>query len=207
MQINDVAPAQSAGPAPKDEVRPVGDEAARGDGLRAGRRFRDTLERGRRGSTGGEGAHDVALAAAMAGWFRSESAHATAVQAAPGRGAPGAASVAGAHAIDRVLIGSGPDGAQARIRIGAGALAGTEIQLSGGAGGQAVEARLLTQAASSRQTLSVVMDEIRSRLRDRGIVLSLREAPARASAPAGELEASAGGPVRPATGASAGTRR
>ena len=35
-----------------------------------------------------------------------------------------------------------------------------------------VEAQLLTHAASSRQTLSVVMDEIRSRLRDRGIVLS-----------------------------------
>ena len=69
-------------------------------------------------------------------------------------------------------VGSGPDGAQARIRIGAGALAGTEIQLSSGAGGHVVEARLLTHAASSRQTLSVVMDEIRLRLRDRGIVLS-----------------------------------
>ena len=75
-------------------------------------------------------------------------------------------------AVDRILVGSGPDGAQARIRIGAGALAGTEIQLSSGAAGHVVEARLLTHAASSRQTLSVVMDEIRLRLRDRGIVLS-----------------------------------
>jgi hypothetical protein len=70
------------------------------------------------------------------------------------------------------LIGSGPDGAEARIRIGSGALAGAEIQLSTASAGHVVEARLLTHAASSRQTLSLVMDEIRLRLRDRGIVLS-----------------------------------
>jgi hypothetical protein len=71
-----------------------------------------------------------------------------------------------------VLIGAGADGAEARIRIGAGALAGTEIHLSSTAAGHAVEARLLTHTASSRQTLSVVMDEIRVRLRTRGIAFS-----------------------------------
>jgi hypothetical protein len=89
----------------------------------------------------------------MAGWFRPESAAAS-------TGKP--AAVAGASAarpVDRVLVGSGPDGAEARIRIGAGALAGTEIQLSSGGAGHVVEARLLTHAATSRQTLSLVMDE------------------------------------------------
>ena len=115
---------------------------------------------------------DGASAAAMAGWFRPESDAAPVAR----RRRPRTAGVAAARAVDRILIGAGPDGAQARIRIGAGALAGTEIQLSTGAGGHAVEARLLTHAASSRQTLSVVMDEIRSRLRDKGIVLSTRAA-------------------------------
>ncbi len=81
-------------------------------------------------------------------------------------------AVAAARAVDRILIGAGPDGAQARIRIGSGALGGTELQLSSAASGHTVEARLLTHAASSRQTLSVVLDEIRSRLREKGIILS-----------------------------------
>jgi hypothetical protein len=72
------------------------------------------------------------------------------------------------------LIGADREGAHARIRISAGALAGTEIQLSSGPHGNIVEARLLTHAADSRQTLSFVMDEIRLRLRERGIVLSAR---------------------------------
>jgi hypothetical protein len=109
--------------------------------------------------------------------------------------------------VDRVLIGSGPDGAQARIRIGAGALAGTEIHLTSAAAGRAIEARLLTHTSSSRQTLSVVMDEIRSRLRDRGIVLSTASAAARRGAGAGELEPTAGDPAQPWTDAPTGSRR
>jgi len=207
MQINDAAPAQPAPPVAKDEARGGGDEPAQRDRSRAGRRFRDALDRGRRGSTDGDGASDgAACAAAMAGWFRSEALHAAAIPAA-GKTATGAAAVTGARPVDRVLIGSGPDGAQARIRIGAGALAGTEIQLSAGAAGHAVEARLLTQAAGSRQTLSVVMDEIRSRLRDRGIVLAMQGPPARGPAAARELDAGVGEPARPAADASAGTRR
>jgi hypothetical protein len=92
------------------------------------------------------------------------------------------------RAVDRVLIGSGPDGAQARIHIAAGALAGTEIQVTAGGAAHAVEVRLLTHAASSRQTLSLVMDEIRSRLQSKGIALSTRPPGPRSTA-----EADAGG--------------
>jgi len=126
----------------------------------------------------------------MAGWFRSEPSVGTGRTAA-------ATSVGSPRAVDRVLVGAGPDGAQARIRIGAGALAGTEIQLSSAACGRAVEARLLTHTASSRQTLSVVMDEIRSRLRDRGIVLSTTGVGTRRGARPGDVEgdATADGPA------------
>src|SRR5262249_38775744 len=120
----------------------------------------------------------------------------------------GAGAVAGVRGADRVLIGPGPDGAEARIRIGAGALAGTEIQLSSGVGQNAVEARLLTHTATSRQTLSVGMGGIRSGLRDRGIVLSMRApGPRRAAAGADAIEGASGAEVAPASRAPAGTTR
>lgn len=61
---------------------------------------------------------------------------------------------------------------EARIRISAGPLAGLEIRLTV-AGGSAVTGQLLTADAGSRETLSVVVEEIRRRLRDRGITLDL----------------------------------
>lgn len=67
---------------------------------------------------------------------------------------------------DRVLVGSSGLGPEARVRIGGGPLAGTEIQLVAVAGG--VEARVLTVHEGSRQTLSVAMDEIAQRLRRKG---------------------------------------
>jgi len=176
MQVNDSSAVAPATAATKDEVRSVGDAPENAARSGSGKRFRGTLKRKREDP--GTGAHDGASAAAMAGWFRPESAAAS-------TGKP--AAVAGASAarpVDRVLVGSGPDGAEARIRIGAGALAGTEIQLSSGGAGHVVEARLLTHAATSRQTLSLVMDEIRSRLRNRGIVLSTKAAGARFAPPA-----------------------
>jgi hypothetical protein len=168
MQIEDSRAAPTVDPAPKDQVRAAAD--TQGGPSRSGKRFQDALKRAACGSSDDATAPEAASAAAMAGWFRSEPPAVTAN--APGK-TTGGAAVTGARSVDRVLIGSGPDGPQARIRIGTGALAGTEIQLSGGAHGHAVEARLLTHAATSRQTLSVVMDEIRLRLMDRGIVLSL----------------------------------
>jgi hypothetical protein len=176
----------------KDEVRARDDAAETAARAGTGPRFRRALERKR--DDGATGAHDGASAAAMAGWFRSESAGPP-----PGKttAVPGPSGPPATRAVDRILVGSGPDGAEARIRIGAGALAGTEIQLSTGVGGHVVEARLLTHAASSRQTLSLVMDEIRLRLRERGIVLSTTPSGARPVARPGDVEGT-GEAARPA---------
>lgn len=193
MQVSDSPQTAALANTGKDEVRPTSDAAEAEPRSRSGRRFRNALERVPRAA--GIGVDDAASAAAMAGWFRPESAASVPVgksTAVTGPSAP--------RGVDRVLIGSGPDGAQARIRIGAGALAGTEIQLSSGAGGHVVEARLLTHAATSRQTLSLVMDEIRARLRDRGIVLSTPARGARAVAPTGDVERTGEGAARDADG-------
>jgi hypothetical protein len=173
MQVSDSAAAPPIGTGTKDEARAAADDRANDGRRRTGGSFRGALDGRRAAAAGG----DVASAAALAAWFRPESMAAS-YGAPPPRPA---AAVAAAGAIDRILIGAGPDGAQARIRIASGALAGTELQLFSGAAGHTVEARLLTHAASSRETLSVVMDEIRARLRDKGIVLSatLPAAPAR----------------------------
>jgi hypothetical protein len=85
---------------------------------------------------------------------------------------PAKIATAAAAKIDRVLIGNAGGEAEARIRIGAGALAGAEIRLTTTAGSQAVTAQLLTPTAGSRQTLFVAMEEIRLRLRDKGIALA-----------------------------------
>jgi hypothetical protein len=137
----------------------------------------------------------------MAGWFRAESALPPAAAKAAGE-----AAVAAARPVDRVLIGSGPDGAQARIRIGAGVLAGTEIQLSS-TSGRAVEAQLLTHVASSRQTLSVVLDEIKLRLRDRGIALSTGAVSGRALVEADDAGGGDGAASPQRAEPSAGARR
>ena len=87
-------------------------------GVRGGA-FGNALERKRDDPEAG--GHDAASAAAMAGWFRSESAGAPAGKTTAVSGPSGASA---ARAVDRILVGSGPDGAQARIRIGSGALVG-----------------------------------------------------------------------------------
>jgi len=199
MQVNDCQPAPPTGTAGKEEVRSVAEQATESVRPRAGQAFRKTLEHRRHDPA--TGMNDGASAAALAGWFRSEAAATPAVAKAAG-----VAGVAASRAVDQVLIGSGPDGAQARIRIGAGALAGTEIHLSS-ISGQTVEARLLTHAASSRQTLSVVMDEIRSRLRDRGIVLATRAVCARQPAPAGEVGGADGALATPGSSRRTGSDR
>jgi hypothetical protein len=145
------------------------------------------------------GGEEAASAAALAGWFRPESG------AAPAARSQAVAASSGVRAVERVLIGSGPEGAQARIHIGAGALAGTEIQLTTGAAAHAVEVRLLTHAASSRQTLSVVMDEIRARLQNKGIALTTRQAP-RAIAETGDHDGAGDAHRRPG-GDQAGSNR
>jgi hypothetical protein len=198
VQVSDSAPGGTPSTAGKDEVSPTRDAAGTGARGRSGRGFRSALERKRDAAEAG--GHDAASAAAMAGWFRSEP-----TAASPGKtpAISGPSGVA-ARVVDRILVGAGPDGAEARIRIGTGVLAGTEIQLSSGAAGHVVEARLLTHAATSRQTLSLVMDEIRLRLRARGVVLSTAASSGARSVArpgdvvgTGEGEASAaGGPAR-----------
>jgi hypothetical protein len=124
------------------------------------KRFRDALKK-----TGeGGAASEAATAAGGPGWFKPE----------PIRVGPPASKIApaGTTKIDRLLIGGAGGEAEARIRIGTGALAGAEIRLTTTAGSQAVTAQLLTPTAGSRQTLSVAMEEIRLRLRDKGIVLA-----------------------------------
>ncbi len=113
-------------------------------------------------------------AATMAAWFRHE----------PPRTPPAVppATAPRGPAVERVLIGQAAGVAEARIRIGAGVLAGAEIRLTTAAGSRAVEAQLLTRSAGSRQTLAVAMDELRLRLRGRGI--SLVRASARPGDPA-----------------------
>ncbi len=123
--------------------------------------FRDAFQH----AGGSESASEAAaLVAAGPGWFKPE----------PLRLAPPVSKIAppAAAKIDRLLLGSAGGEAEARIRIGAGALAGAEIRLTATPGSQAVTAQLLTPTAGSRQTLFVAMEEIRLRLRDKGIALA-----------------------------------
>ena len=144
-----------------DELGGSGRDSVRGR-ARPSKPFRDAF----RHAGGAESASGAAVLGGGLGWFKPE----------PIRVGPPAAKLAAAPAatakVDRVLIGSAGGEAEARIRIGAGALAGAEIRLTTTAGSQAVTAQLLTPTAGSRQTLFVAMEEIRLRLRDKGIALA-----------------------------------
>jgi hypothetical protein len=142
-----------------DELGGSGRDSVRGR-ARPSKPFRDTFKR----SGGSESAFEAAALAGGPGWFKPD----------PLRVGPPATKIAPAAAakVDRVLIGSVGGEAEARIRIGGGALAGVEIRLTTTAGSQAVTAQLLTPTAGSRQTLFVAMEEIRLRLRDKGIALA-----------------------------------
>jgi hypothetical protein len=183
VQVNDAAGAPVVR---KDDV----DRARKAP--RAGARFRDALKRtGQGGQTdaqvGSQAGATLASAAAMTGWFRAE---ATPKPPAAPRLAPAAPP-----SIDRILIGESGAGVEARIRIGSGVLAGAEIRLTGAPGSRAVAAELLTRADGSRQTLSVAMEEIRLRLRRKGIALSERPrgADGRAASPSGVRDGSRSG--------------
>jgi hypothetical protein len=167
-----------------------GDAVRRGSGV--GARFRDTLKRGGGSEETGPSATAAAAAAGPA-WFKPES-----IRAAP---PPSRIAAVAAPKIDRVLIGGVGGEAEARIRIGgAGALAGAEIRLTAAAGSQVVTAHLLTPTAGSRETLSVAIEEIRLRLRDRGIALASSVARGRAGDEA-RRDGTAGGPDDAGAGA------
>jgi hypothetical protein len=165
VQVSETTTICAAAAARKDEAR--GPVQGAGDAIRhrAGpSRFRDALKRGAGDELGSEAA--AALGSCASG------------PPAPIRVAPPplkatvAMTAAPAARVDRILIGTVGGEAEARIRIGAGALAGAEIRLTAAAGSAAVTAQLLTPGAGSRQTLSVAMEEIRLRLRDKGIALA-----------------------------------
>ena len=143
---------------PSDEGRPARDGRPRRD-FRAA--LHSTSTSGR--APGAEA--EAATGAVMAGWFRAE-ARPAAISRTPAAVAP--------RQVDRVLIGACDGSAEARIQIGTGALAGSEIRLQTAPRGSVVEAQLLTRVVGSRQTLSVVMDEIAVRLRGKGIVLQVK---------------------------------
>jgi hypothetical protein len=85
---------------------------------------------------------------------------------APPRVGPLVCSPPAAPVVERLLLGFGPQGAEVRLRIGHGPLAGAEIHLRQLPGG--VEAMVLTRVESSRQTLAVAMEEVARRLQRKG---------------------------------------
>jgi hypothetical protein len=171
VQVGDATTGPGAPAGRKDDPTGGGADAAR-KAVHAGSRFRDTLRRGGPADPAVAGSESgAAAAAALAGWLRPEPAPRP--PAPPPPIAP-TAPAAPPPRIDRILIGEMGGDVEARIRIGAGVLAGAEIRLSSTPGSQAVAAELLTRTAGSRETLSVAMDELRLRLRRRGIVLAPR---------------------------------
>jgi hypothetical protein len=158
VQVSETTTPGALSPARKDEAH-GGTDAVRRRGRPS--RFRDALKHG----AGDAIASDVAAVVGSMG---------TGPPPAPIRVAPPPTKLATAPVagVDRVLVGSLAGDAEARIRIGAGALAGAEIRLTVIAGSPAVTAQLLTPGAGSRQTLSVAMEEIRLRLRDKGIAFT-----------------------------------
>jgi hypothetical protein len=78
-------------------------------------------------------------------------------------------------AVERVLVGSRGIEPEARVSIADGSAGGAEIRLIAFGGGRKIVAEILTANAGSRETLSNAMEEIRVRLRRRGIALSISE--------------------------------
>jgi hypothetical protein len=169
MLVGDPASAPPAtGPVRKDELPP--DESRSLRDRRPRQDFRAALQAPGACERAAGPETEGVTGAAMAGWFRAE------VSPGPICRTP---AVAPPRQVERVLIGSCGDSAEARIQISTGALAGTEIRLHAAPGGSVVEAQLLTRVDGSRQTLSVVMDEIAVRLRGKGIALQVKASEAR----------------------------
>jgi len=122
---------------------------------------------------GGEGAGELASVGssvrAISGWFRHETSGKAVTSARAD-----VAGAAGGSAVERLLVGRGPMGAEVRLQIGAGPWSGAQIHLVERPGG--IELRLLTHHEDSRQTLALAMDEVAERLRGKGIDLRANDA-------------------------------
>jgi hypothetical protein len=108
------------------------------------------------------------LAAVNVQWARPEGPGR--VEAARRRDLAG--PVEGANPMHKLLVGKGVNGHEARLSITTGPLAGAEIHLTHGPNG--VHAVVLTEGASSRQTLASAMDEVAKRLKDKGHKLDIK---------------------------------
>jgi hypothetical protein len=81
----------------------------------------------------------------------------------------------GMERMHKLMVGQGPTGAEARLAITDGPMAGAQIHLKTGPGG--IEATVSTTNNSSRQTLVNAMDEVARRMKDRGHKLSVEMKP------------------------------
>jgi hypothetical protein len=156
MDMDGARPAGTAAGGPAKPMQAPQPDRRPGDG-----RFRVALMRPPPGALVDGGVPQGA--ALPPDWFRADRAPEAAPAPPPHR--------PGASAVDHVLVGEGPRGPEARLRISAGALAGSEIRLV--AVGSTIEVQLLTPSEGSRQTLIVAIEAIRDRLRQRGIALRL----------------------------------
>jgi hypothetical protein len=77
----------------------------------------------------------------------------------------------GMERMHRLMVGQGPNGAEARLAITDGPMAGAHIHLKTGPGG--IEATVSTTNNSARQTLVNAMDEVARRMKDRGHKLTV----------------------------------
>jgi hypothetical protein len=163
VQVSQTTTTGAVSPARKDEARGAEAPGATDAAGRRARpsRFREALKRG--------AADEIASQVTATLGAGGNGLPPTPIRVAP---PPTKIATAPAARIDRVLVGTVGGDAEARIRIGSGVLAGAEIRLTAAAGSPAVTAQLLTPGAGSRQTLSVAMEEIRLRLRDKGIALT-----------------------------------
>lgn len=78
-----------------------------------------------------------------------------------------------ASSVDRVLIGQSDLGAEARIRIASGMIAGTEVQIVAGKNG--VEASVLAAPENSRRNVDYAMEEMAYRLRRKGYSVQITD--------------------------------
>lgn len=101
-------------------------------------------------------------------WLRPEGAP-TGGELAPPRPRPTNLANGESERSARVLLGHGPAGAEARLTLGLGELAGAQIRLQSAGG--VVHASFLTAPESARQTLVRTMEEVKRRLQQRGLDL------------------------------------